>query len=333
MPATDWKELVPADEAERFERHAALLGGYQTRAAHRGRALHTKANLGIEATFEVLADLPAYAKVGLFATPRTFSALVRFSNGAGKRQSDRKLDVRGIAVKLFGVEGKKLIPGMEDAITQDFLAIRTSTVPMKDADEFMAIVRAGQTPALLPFKLIGALGLGRGIQVIKAALGGLKAPQSPLAATSYYSALPIRFGPHAVQFAFAATDAPAPTKIASATDLGDALAARLRTAPVTYDFQVRFFVDEATTPIEDASVEWKAPWVTVGRLALPVQDPASPRGQKVGNLVETLAFDPWHAREDLRPLGNIMRARNVAYRVSTQGRGAAPEPKAAPNFD
>jgi hypothetical protein len=333
MPATDWKETIPDDEAARFERHAELLGSFQARQAHAGRALHTKANLGVEATFEVRADIPAEARIGMFAAPRSYPAVVRFSNGAGRRQSDRKLDVRGIAVKLFGVAGKKVIPGMEDATTQDFLAIRTSVVPIKNADEFMAIVRAGQTPALLPLKLIGALGLRRGFQVIKAALGGLKAPQSPLAATSFYSALPIKFGAHAVQFAFTAKDPPAPSKIATATDLGDGLAARLRTAPVSYDFQVRFYVDEATTPIEDASIEWKAPWVSIGTLTLPVQDPASARGKKIADLVETLAFDPWHAREDLRPLGNIMRARNAAYRVSTKARNAAPEPREAPTFE
>jgi hypothetical protein len=28
----------------------------------------------------------------------------------------------------------------------------------------------------------------------------------------------------------------------------------------------------------------------------------------------------------MKPLGNMMRARNAAYRMSTQARGAAPEP-------
>jgi len=336
MPASDWKESIPDDEAARFERHAAFLGSLQQKAAKAGaagRALHAKANVGAVATFEVLGGIPEEARQGLFATPKTYHALVRYSNGAGRHQSDRKLDVRGLAVKLFGVDGKKVIPGMEDATTQDFLAIRTPVLPISHTDEFMTIVRAGQTPALLPLRLIGGLGLRRGVSVIKRALAGLKMPQSPLAATTYYSALPIKFGPYAVQFAFAAQDPPSPIKIADATHLGDGLAARLREKPVSYDFQIRFYVDEATTPIEDAAVEWKAPWVTIGRLTLPVQDPASPRGQKVAALVEQLAFDPWHAQAELRPLGNIMRARNVAYRVSTQGRKAAPEPREAPSFD
>ena len=36
------------------------------------------------------------------------------------------------------------------------------------------------------------------------------------------------------------------------------------------------------------------------------------------------------APEEFRPLGAMMRARNVTYRVSTQNRQAAPEPKMEP---
>jgi hypothetical protein len=49
--------------------------------------------------------------------------------------------------------------------------------------------------------------------------------------------------------------------------------------------------------------------------------------------VETLSFDPWHALVEHRPLGDIMRARNVAYRVSTQARKADAEPDGSERFD
>ncbi len=336
MPASDWKEEIPADETERFERYAKYLGDLQSKRGTGGtldRALHAKANIGVEAEFEVVAEAPEEARVGMFATPKKYRALARFSNGAARRQSDKKLDVRGLALKIFGVDGKKVIPGLEDETTQDFLAIRTSVVPMRDADQFMAIVRASSTPALLPLRLIGSLGPIGGIKLIKRALAGLKAPQSALAATSFYSALPIKYGPYAVQFAFAAKDPASPIKLATGTQLGDDLAARLRERPVTYDFQIRFYRDPRSTPIEDAAVEWDSPWVTVGKLTLLVQDSTSARGTKVAEMVEKLGFDPWHAREDLRPLGNIMRARNAAYRVSTQARKSLPEPRTAPVFD
>ena len=38
---------------------------------------------------------------------------------------------------------------------------------------------------------------------------------------------------------------------------------------------------------------------------------------------------PWHALVEHRPIGNMMRARKVAYFKSTQERSAAPEPEGA----
>jgi hypothetical protein len=333
MPATDWKEIAAPDEAARFEYYSSVLLDLQrardAKAGAAGRALHVK-GFGCEATLEVLPDVAADARLGMFAEPATYQALVRYSNGAVHRQPDKKPDVRGIAVKVFGVPGTKVIPGMEDATTQDFLGIRSPATPVRDAEEFIKLVRAARSPALLPFRLIGSMGLGRAITVIKAALAGFKVPMAPLAATAYYSALPITYGPYAAQYMFRPHD---PVTRSAGGDLTEELTIRLRTAPVVYDLCVRFFVDAQQTPIEDASVEWKTELVPVARLTLPVQDLASARGQKVRDTVEQLAFDPWHARTDLRPLGNMMRARNHAYRASTLARGAAPEPAAMPSFE
>src|SRR5258708_1635702 len=84
------------------------------------------------------------------AAPATYGAYVRYSNGSGARQADTKGDVRGIAIKVVGVPGKKIIPGLEDAQTQDFLLIRTPATPFRNADEFIAVVTAaGQSQVLL----------------------------------------------------------------------------------------------------------------------------------------------------------------------------------------
>jgi hypothetical protein len=118
--------------------------------------------------------------------------------------------------------------------------------------------------------------------------------------------------------------------------LREELAARLAEGPVSYDLKVQFFEDERRTPIEDASRAWSeadAPFIPLARLTLPKQDIDSPRGRKLAEYVESLSFDPWHALEELRPLGNMMRARNVAYRLSTQERGAAKEPDGSERFD
>lgn len=333
-PSTDWREIVPPDEDARLRELALQLRELQKKHANGGkakRALHAKHNLNVEGEFTILPDLPEHARVALFAEPKTYKAYVRFSNGAGAAQPDKKPDVRGVAVKVLGVPGKKLIPGMEDATTQDFLMIRSASTPFRNAEEFVALVRAAANPLRL-FSFLGVAGISRGIGMLRALSKGLALPTGSLATTRYFSALPIAFSPYAVRYALKphAEDAGA-----VGGDLGQELAARLAAGPVTYDFQVQYFVDEAKTPIEDGSVEWTeevAPFVTVARLTLLKQDVASPRGKRVSDFIEGLSFDPWHAVAELRPLGNMMRARSHAYRESTQERGASKEPDGSEAF-
>jgi hypothetical protein len=64
----------------------------------------------------------------------------------------------------------------------------------------------------------------------------------------------------------------------------------------------------------------------VARLTLSKQDTASAEGLRLAERIEKLSFDPWHAPVEFKPLGNMMRARSPAYRVSTQVRSAAAEP-------
>jgi hypothetical protein len=341
-PSTEWKERVVAGEEAKYEAYAERLRALQ-RAAAQGtgsasRALHAKGNCGALAELTVLPDLPEYARAGLFANPATYRAYVRYSNGSGVRQADTRGDVRGLAIKAVGVPGKKIIPGMEDEKTQDFLLIRAPSIPFRNADEFIAVVTAaGQSPLLLLPRVIGRLGLGRALDLLPNVAGGLREPMRSVATTQYFSAAPICYGAYAVHYALApqAKAEPEGSSPASADYLHQDLALRLGQGPVVYDLRVQFYVDEATTPIEDASVEWKerdAPFVTVARVTLPKQDLDGARGRKIADFIEGLSFDPWHALEAHRPLGNVMRARNHAYRLSTKERGAAREPDGTEQF-
>jgi catalase len=334
MPSTNWQEKIDPGEPARFEKYAEQLRDLQRRKARSGkadRALHAKGQLALAASFTVLPGLPEHARAGLFAQPGAFQALVRYSNGSGSRQSDAKPDVRGVAVKLLGVPGKKLIPGMEDAQTQDFLLIRTSSTPFRNADEFVPFVAAVVTPLTGLPKVIGKLGFGRTLQILKQATRQLGTPLRPLSVTHYYSAVPIRFGAHAVKYGLRPVQQDDGRKLQKSPDsLAQDLANQVKSQPIAYDFQLQFFEDEARTPIEDASKDWDAPWLTVGRLEIPAQDTDSPRGRQIAELAEAVSFDPWHAQQELRPIGNMMRARNAAYRLSTQERKAAPEPDALP---
>ncbi len=340
-PATNWKETIAPDEATRFEGYAQELGALQKKNAHGAhvhRALHAKGPPGLQANFTVLGNLPEHARVGLFAAPATYLAYVRFSNGSAGHKPDRKPDVRGIAIKLVGVKGRKLIPGMEDAPTQDFLMITTPATPVRNVDEFLGLIRVVSSPLSGLPKMLRQLGFARFLQIAKTGGKSLSVPTVSLATRPYFSALPSQFGHYAVHFRLQPHAQPEPGAQAGKTFdyLSEELAARIGREAVAFDFQAQFFVDETRTPIEDASVEWTesdAPFVTLARLDLPRQDLGSARGKKLQEFVERLAFDPWHSLVEFKPLGNMMRARNVAYRTSTQARSAAAEPDGSERFD
>ncbi len=339
-PSTQWQETIAPDEEARFAAYAEELHQLQLQNSRQGkpsRALHAKGQPGLEAIFTVHADLPDAVRIGLFARPGSYRAFVRFSNGSGAHQHDRKPDIRGVAVKILGVTGRKLIPGMEDALTQDFLMIRSPATPVRNAEEFLTLIRAASSPLRGLPRLLRQLGLRGTLSLLGRAARTL-APIDSLATTRFYSALPIQFGPYAVHYALRPHALPDPSDCPghSPEYLAEELATRLRKAPVSFDFQVQFYVDADKTPIEDASVEWReevAPFITLGHLSFAQQDLTRPAAQRLSAFIETLSFDPWHALTEFRPLGNMMRARRVAYRVSTQARNAAGEPNGDEFFD
>ena len=334
-PRTDWKEHILPDEAERFERLAAQLRDAPKRApGARLRALHAKGVAGVRAELTVRDDVPAPARVGIFARPATHRAYVRFSNGAAVPQADSKPDVRGLAVKVLGVPGTKIIPGLESATTQDFLTIRDAYAPFLSPDEFVWVAVAAQSPLTFLPRALFHLGPSRALHLIKELKSKLSLPYPSAAVSSFHSALAIRFGEHAVRYSFVAEDpgVPGAPSGTTATYVHDDLRERLLRGPIHYQFCVQFYVGEDLTPIENTAVEWKAsdsPLVPIARLTVPQQDIDSAAGRTLADYVESLSFDPWHAPVEFRPLGALMRARNAAYRVSGKRRGAQPEPTGA----
>ncbi len=334
QPATSWKEEIKEGEEAAFEAYAARLGAMQKEVAGDGspmRALHAKGNLGVQAMFTVLPDLPEHARAGLFAEPSTYKAYVRYSNGAVKRQHDKAGDVRGIAIKVLGVPGKKLIPGMEDATTQDFLMIRSRTMPFRSVREFVEVVTAAAGSPLLALpRILWALGISRGVGLLSDLSRGLSVPMTSLATTTYYSPAPIRVGEYAARLQLSPhAKAGGPLVTRDADYLGKELASRLEKDQVTYDFQLQFYTDDEHTPIEDPTRAWSEEYskpLTVARVTLNKRDADGARAAKVSDLCEGFSFDPWHALAAHKPIGELMRARNPAYRISTATRKAKPEP-------
>jgi hypothetical protein len=324
-PSTAWREQVAADETTRFAGYAEQFLALQRAKSLRygnGRVLHRKQQLGLQATLDVLEGLPAHAAHGLFVRSHRYEALVRLSNGGADKVADAKPDVRGFSIAVLGVRGESALGG--PATHQDFALIQHPAFAYAKTDEFVGLVMHATRglPALLKY-LVGRYGWAGALQQVKRFAKTLGKPFKGFAAETFHSAAPIACGPYAARVRLRPVDraaAPAQGK-AWAQDM----ARRLSAGAITYDLQLQFFTDEATTPIEDASVDWPesaAPYVTVARLNLLKQNTDSAAGLALSERTETAIFDPWAALAAHRPLGEVMRARKVVYFQSQKERGA-----------
>lgn len=320
---TGWVEVIAADEAARHAQAARDMADMQRRKDQRfgaGRALHRKAVAAVRGTLRVLDHLPAHARHGLFAAPGEHEVWVRLSNGAMDRQSNRRPDIRGFAMRVFGVGGEAALGGRTDH--QDLSLINQAAFAFPDSRLFFGLVlAAGRSPGALLAWVFKTFGLVGGFKQLKKLAATAGKPFTGFATETFGSTLPISCGPAAAKVRLLPPAGLKPRADVNGDWAGD-LAAHAAAGPLTYRLQLQFFVDEARTPIEDASVEWPesvAPFVDVAELVL--QAPSTDADFVAQ--VEAGVFDPWQALAAHRPLGEVMRARKVAYFTSQQGRGAA----------
>ncbi len=319
-PSITWQEHVAPDEAERFERYEQMFVEMQQRRVERfgpGRSLHRRGLLALRGTFEVLPKLPLYAQQGLFARPQVYSAWIRFSNGGPDRLADKKPDVRGFAIKILDVHGPSALGG-GNTTSQDFLLINHEVFSSATSEPFVELLAAAERgffPLLgyliTKYGFFGAFGQMRRLMAIA------DKPFSGFATERFFTAAPFACGPYAVRARLLpASDVPFPF---ASEDWAADIQTRLADGPLEHRFQIQFFTDEETTPIEDASVNWsesEAPYVTVAKLKI---DQIGSNEAFVEE-IERATFDPWTALKDHRPLGEIMRARKVAYLASQKER-------------
>lgn len=331
-PGTTWRETPSADEAARHQADARRLVALQqarSKIDGNGRALHRKQLIALRATLRVLEGLPAHARHGLFAQPGAFDTWVRLSNGGPHVKPDRAPDIRGFALRVNGLQGPAALGG--DTDHQDFTLINHSAFAFADSRPFVDLVEAapGGLPALLGWALrhFGPLGMFKQIAHMA---GVQRKPFGGYASEAFHSAAPLACGPYAVRVRLL----PPAGQSAAATSRaswGEDLAARLQAGPLVWRLQLQFFVDEARTPIENASVDWPesvAPYVTVADLVVEPQDTTGAAAADFARTIETSVFDPWQALLAHRPLGEVMRARKVTYFESQKARGAVPAPAA-----
>lgn len=318
--STHWQEQIAPDEEAHLARVAEVIGKLQRAKSSKfgtGRALHRKQLVAATGTLDVLEGLPDPARHGLFATPGRHRVLVRLSSGGPDIQSNKLPDIRGFALKVFDVSGEGALGGTTDH--QDFLMINQNRAPGANSREFIDFLEAA-TPGPFSgiahlFKAYGPIGGFARLRDLFAMLGR---KFNGFAAERFDTVAPVQCGPYAVRVRLKPVGSPPPQ--ARSKDIARDMRERLAVGPLHWDLELQFFVDEATTPIEDVSRPWpnvETPVITVARLTLPRQGVDAAAAE-----AEAARFDPWGGLAAHRPLGEVMRARKVAYFESQKGRDA-----------
>lgn len=283
------------------------------------RDAHPKAHGCVTAEFRVSDTLPDTLSHGVFVPGATYPAWIRFSNGSrDATRSDIKGDARGMAIKLRGVPGVSL-PSEEDetekSATQDFILISHPVFFANDPRRYLSVVTRASSESAAS-KLLIPFDLG-----LRGALIALKTSRKKIAnplQTRYWSTVPYQLGTgltrQAVKYsarACTATAEPLPDR-PGPNFLRDALRTTLQNGDACMEFliQPRTSVELS---VEDSMTEWtelEAPFYKVATIHIPRQTFDTPEQNA---LCETLAFNPWHALPEHRPLGITNRLRKVIY--------------------
>lgn len=326
------------------------------------RAFHADKHWTGPVKIQVRDDLPSYARYGIFSQPgASFDGVIRFSNSGGIPQMDKDDIVRGLALKVKAPEGEQdFLAISADGIFAkngyQFVAVANALlegikkgkrVTGEDGRTYvkpsqLAVARAlddellkihPKAPPLLSFNLLDPIrhaAIKLEVQKERARImtslgfegvGHSLDPDLSLATIQYWSNAPVKVGPYAARYTFVPVSDREPEfddKDIPPRYLGNELRQRLQSEPVKFTLVFQFFVNEDDTPIEDSSVSWDDDAVSV-----PVATITIPRGTAEDTRVENLRFSPWN-HTGFRPLGNTMRMRDPVYRISAEGRDAAP---------
>jgi hypothetical protein len=311
------------------------------------RFQHAKHQGCLSASFIVRPDIPQGLSAGVFQPGKRYRAIVRFSNAMGVPQSDRAPDGQGMAIKLLGVEGRRLtmagsnasnpvssfVPSLDDQPLreQDFLLVNFPVFFGKDVSDFAQFARylkSGKGIDLLRFFAPPR----RWRQLLILMAHRKQKVESPLC-ISYFSMTAFLHGADTVvrYVASPAGGARRSTAAAARSDfptnyLRDAVGREVDAsthAPgskVVFDFSVQVRNSPTPDDVEDASRRWCAKadrTIPLARIEIPMQsfDTASKL-----SACEARAFNPWNCLADHRPIGGLNRMRLAVYLASMHAR-------------
>ena len=218
----------------------------------------------MKAIFRVDPDLDPSLQHGVFVPGREYEAWIRFSNGNIDPRSRWWPDARGMAIKLLGVAGPKLID--DETRTQDFILISHPVFFVDDLERYKATLEAFFKGGVIDQYVRSPLRL-KGREIWLAYIVNLRWISNSLF-QRYWSMTPYRLGVDpsrkmAVKYSVKPRVASKPTLLSRLIayvawdfSLKKEINHSLAGAEMWFDFYIQRYVDDRT-PIEDSKVEWR----------------------------------------------------------------------------
>lgn len=280
------------------------------------RDAHPKAHGCVRAEFHVSKNIPAQFAKGIFIPDQSYQAWIRFSNASNDASSaDIDKDARGIAIKLLGVSGEKILESEKQATTQDFIMINHPVFFANDAKRYLSFINDVNSHNMIR-KLHIPFALG-----FKGTMNALGARNSQIANplyARYWSMVPYQLGlgndRQAVKYSVRACSVTANNLPKNPSH--DFLREALKNTLQQTDACMEFLIQPRTSSqmlVEDSMTEWDekaAPFYQVATIHIPKQNFDTPEQNK---FCENLSFTPWHALPAHKPLGAVNRMRKVIY--------------------
>jgi catalase len=289
------------------------------------RDAHAKAHGCVKATFTVPELNNPILEHGVFSEPKQFEAWIRFSNGFNRPQADKDKDARGMAIKVMGVPGEKLLKAEMHEQTQDFVMLNNPTFFLPNVKEYAKFIRYQAEGSQFGFFFNDFSwdifkwhfqDLFLGTKILK------KAPKS-LLDEQYHSLTAYRLGmDNFMKFSAKSCDSNKNIAINRNKEnfLRTELEEQLKAGDACFDFMVQVQNPQKNMPIEDTRVLWEtkdSPFISVARIEIPQQ---SFNTELQNQFCENLSFTPWHATSDLEPVGGLNRLRKFVYTETSRFR-------------
>ncbi len=312
------EKLYPNEEALSGQIAATIEQSIrkQYQAGKARRDAHPKAHGCVKAEVRVNETLPENLAKGIFIPGKTYQAWIRFSNASqDASRADSKGDGRGMAIKVMGVPGEKLLENERNATTQDFIMVNHPVFFANDPQGYLSLFEKLNSDSFfskltIPF----ALGVKGSVIAWQTSRSKISNPLH----TRYWSMVPYQLGigndKQVIKFS-ARNCSPVAEEILENPN-NDYLRDALRNTLEKNDACMELLVQPRTTDsmdVEDSMTEWKeaqAPFYKVATILIPRQNFDT---AEQNQFCENLSFSPWHALPEHRPLGVVNRLRKVIY--------------------